>query len=316
MVPSENAPSVLLLRDARMTTTAMYLERALARLSNLKSVYVNQYPDLLDALRLAPGRVRGSLYRTLLRRSLRLDRAADRFDLALVVEPTSLVLVPSEFAAATAYYAIDSHRNFRRHIREDRVAEYDVVFVAQKDFIPRYRSAGCRRVHWLPLAHDPAIHRKLDVPKRRNLVFVGNPWPGTERGRVVERMQASAGMEVHSAYLHDMARIQSEAKIVFNRSLSQDVNMRVFEALGCGSLLLTDRCENGFEELFQPGRDLVVYSSVEEAIELARQYLDAEEGRETIARQGHERALAAHTYDLRASEILRTAIGARAGSAL
>lgn len=51
---------------------------------------------------------------------------------------------------------------------------------------------------------------------------------------------------VGRAYFEELARIYSAARLVFNRSLRSDVNMRVFEALASGSLLLTnDLAENG-----------------------------------------------------------------------
>ena len=51
-----------------------------------------------------------------------------------------------------------------------------------------------------------------------------------------------------------MARIYSASRIVFNRSIKDDVNMRVFEALASGSLLLTnDLAANGQAELFRDG---------------------------------------------------------------
>lgn len=310
MTPSSDAaPTVLLLRDSTMYTTALFLERALAPLCNLKTVYVNQFPDLLKAVHAVPRSLGTRAFEALLGRSIRFDRAYRHADLVLLVEPAVLGFVPSAFGATTAFYAIDSHRMFARHVGRDRVAEFDHLFVAQKDFLPRYEAAGCRRVHWLPLAHDPAIHRPLGLPKRRGIVFVGNPWPGTERGQVIERMRREADMEVAWAYQLDMVRAFNEARIVFNRSLSGDVNMRVFEALGCGAFLLTDRCANGFEELFRVGEELVGYGSVDEALELTRHYLASDADREAIAARGHARAVADHTYDARARAILREALG-------
>ena len=47
-----------------------------------------------------------------------------------------------------------------------------------------------------------------------------------------------------------MGRIYSESKIVLNASINGDLNMRVFEALTSGALLVTDRIENGLDTLF------------------------------------------------------------------
>ncbi len=43
-----------------------------------------------------------------------------------------------------------------------------------------------------------------------------------------------------------MAQTYSAARLAFNRSIKNDVNMRVFEAVACGSLLVTnDLAANG-----------------------------------------------------------------------
>ena len=56
-------------------------------------------------------------------------------------------------------------------------------------------------------------------------------------------------MFVGRAYFDEMARAYSAARLAFNRSVKNDVNMRVFEAVACGSLLLTnDLADNGQAE--------------------------------------------------------------------
>jgi spore maturation protein CgeB len=58
-----------------------------------------------------------------------------------------------------------------------------------------------------------------------------------------------------------MAETYSASRIVFNRSIRDDLNMRVFEALACGSMLLTNALppESGQEELFVDGTHLATY---------------------------------------------------------
>jgi len=310
---SEHCPNVLLLRDPTSYGSATYLQRALETLCNLKAVHTLP-PQVMYAFRKMPFRLRRTLLRGFVRASTASDLAFPQVDLLLVVDPLRLGAVPDGLAGCTAYYAIDSHIAFQEHVERARVADYDFVFVAQKDDIPRYRSAGCRHVEWLPHAFDPAIHRKIPVEKTRNVTFVGRLWKGTEpwakdRWDVLRALQERMGLEIHTTFLHDLARIHSQSKIVFNRSLRGDLNMRVFEALGCGAFLLTDQIGNGMGELFADRVHLATYRTAEEAIEIAQYFLSCQEERETIALQGHRHVHAQHTYRHRSAALLKTCLG-------
>ena len=85
-------------------------------------------------------------------------------------------------------------------------------------------------------------------------------------------------------FFEEMAQTYSASRTVFNRSIRNDVNMRVFEALACGSLLLTnDLRDNGEAELFQDDVHLATYTCPEELLDKARFYLRHGRARERIA---------------------------------
>jgi spore maturation protein CgeB len=62
-------------------------------------------------------------------------------------------------------------------------------------------------------------------------------------------------------------------------------NMRCFEALGSGSLLLTD--EGNYPEGMSDGRTMVTYDSAEHAVSQVKMLLDNPEQLSSIARAGH-----------------------------
>ena len=102
-----------------------------------------------------------------------------------------------------------------------------------------------------------------------------------------------------------MARTYSAARIAFNRSIRNDVNMRVFEAVACGSLLMTnDLSDNGLAELFRDGVHLATYREPEDLIDKLAYYLEREPIRERIAAAGRAEAIAKHTYAHRMKTIL------------
>ena len=115
-------------------------------------------------------------------------------------------------------------------------------------------------------------------------------------------------MFIGNAYFEEMARVYSASRIVFNRSIKDDVNMRVFEALASGSLLLTnDLAANGQAELFHDGVHLATYSDMEEMLDKVTYYRRHESLREKIAAAGAAEVLAKHTYRHRMETVLEYA---------
>jgi GT2 family glycosyltransferase/tetratricopeptide (TPR) repeat protein/2-polyprenyl-3-methyl-5-hydroxy-6-metoxy-1,4-benzoquinol methylase len=202
-----------------------------------------------------------------------------------------------------AWWAIDTHLNFdwcRDHSRA-----YDHVFAAQRDGAEQLRREGIRSARWLPLACDPVIHRRQEVTKEFDLCFIGNLFPGPRQELIDLLRQHHPRMHVGRCYFEEMARAYSSSRLVFNRSIRNDINMRVFEAVSCGSLLLTnDLCDNGQEELFRDGVHLATYRDAAELLEKASFYLRQEEIREGIAAAGREHTLAHHTYRQRMETLL------------
>ena len=80
-------------------------------------------------------------------------------------------------------------------------------------------------------------------------------------------------------------------------------NMRLFEATGVGTLLVTDWKEN-LHEMFEPGKEVVAYRTPEECAELIRYYLEHDDEREAIACAGQQRTLREHTYYQRMEELV------------
>jgi len=295
-------PWVLLVRDDSFMSTSMYMERALQRECNLISIRLSD--ETYHILRWAINKFRRKTLDFLLNKIFQLEvrPPLPHVDLILVVDPVRRKLDFSRLDATTAYYAIDTHTAFQEHVRFANVRDYDYVFVAQKDHVSKYIEAGCNKVYWLPLACDPEIHRRHHLPVEYDLCFVGKIW--RNRDRITKELKKNFKVFVGRAYLHDMARIYSQSKMVLNISYKGDLNMRIFEAMSCGRLLLTNRIQNGLEELFRNEKHLVIYENMEDLFEKVRYYLKEEREREKIALSGQKEVQAKHTYRHRVKRIL------------
>jgi glycosyltransferase involved in cell wall biosynthesis len=88
----------------------------------------------------------------------------------------------------------------------------------------------------------------------------------------------------------DYYEVLSSAKIVLNGSIDMPSadrgNMRCFEALGSGSLLLTD--EGNYPDGMSDGRTMVTYRSAEHAVRQVKTLLENPEQLTGIARAGHD----------------------------
>lgn len=80
-------------------------------------------------------------------------------------------------------------------------------------------------------------------------------------------------------------------------------NLRLFEATGVGTLLITDWKEN-LHEMFEPGKEVIAYRTPGECAELIRYYLEHQDECRKIARAGQQRTLREHTYYQRVQELL------------
>jgi len=84
----------------------------------------------------------------------------------------------------------------------------------------------------------------------------------------------------------------------------QTANMRLFEATGTGSFLLTEYYEN-LQDYFQPGVEIETFKDENELIEKIYYYLDNPEKRKAIASRGQKRCLSEYSMGKRALEFNR-----------
>ena len=237
-----------------------------------------------------------------------LPQQADRiprqgFDLYLCIDDGLRYRLPAELRPS-AWWVIDTHLDAAW--AEEKGRDFDWLFAAQLDGAERLCNAGLPAV-WLPLACDPAIHRPHSLPKRWDIGFVGRVSPGPRQELLEFISREFPDSFVGQAYFDELAKIYSQARIGFNRSVKNDVNMRVFETLGCGTLLLTnDLRDNRQDELLIPDRHLVTYGGNEELLDKLRFYLAHAEIRDQIAQAGHAEVLARHTYLHRMKSLLET----------
>lgn len=203
---------------------------------------------------------------------------------------------------------------------------YDLILTSFPHFVPRFRAMGIAS-EYFRIGFEPAVLQRVGGEERGlPCSFVGGLSPAHVRGTaMLEELARQTPIEFfgYGAELlppgspirerhHgevwgiDMYRKLAQSQITVNRHIdvaeNNANNMRLFEATGCGAMLLTDAKDN-LGELFDVGTEVVTYRSAGEAVEMIKHYLAHPEEREKIARAGQARTLAQHSYQSRMSEL-------------
>ena len=230
-------------------------------------------------------------------------------DLLLFIEGGTMRLLPmglEKLECITAWYAIDSHTDYKKHLYLSRL--FDVTFVAQKEYLDKMMEDGVRRAHWLPLACEPSIYPSETLPRQWDIAYVGSSDPSVHpvRHQLLDALSKSfPKMWRGRATVQEMGKIYSQARLVFNKSLNNDVNMRFFEAMGSGAVLLTDSVSNnGVDELFQKNEHYFEYHDEEELLELAKKLLANPGQLEKLGLASKAWVLQHHTYAQRAQNCI------------
>ena len=201
----------------------------------------------------------------------------------------------------------------------------DLIFSSFPHFIEDFRRQGIT-AYYQPLAFEPGIVRTLSTEERSHAVtFVGGLSPAhKERQLFVASLAKLVPLEcwgydldtlrasgVEQTRLHgevwgvDMFSTLRRSQITINHHIdvSQTYanNMRLFEATGCGALLVTDHKDN-LHDLFTIGEEVIAYRSLEECAELVRYYLTHQEEARRIADRGQARTFRDHTYAKRMAQ--------------
>jgi hypothetical protein len=127
------------------------------------------------------------------------------------------------------------------------------------------------------------LPRSLPASSPLHRCFQGEVW-GAEMYQVLRRSRITVNSHI------DMAG-------------SEAGNMRLFEATGAGTFLLTDFKEN-LHTLFEPDREVAVWRTIDDCLAAIERYIGDDEARATVARAGQARTFAQHTFANRVREIL------------
>lgn len=106
-------------------------------------------------------------------------------------------------------------------------------------------------------------------------------------------------------YYTEMHKVFQCSKINLNptlRCIQSGIPLRALDIMGCGGFLLSNY-QPELAEYFKDGEDLILYTSLEDAVEKALYYLDKEDLRREISARGRQTVFTHFSYEKQLSEL-------------
>lgn len=200
-----------------------------------------------------------------------------------------------------AAYCIDSSLNEFWHIPLTKL--FDFVYVDQLASVSKFRRNGVQAT-WLPLCAAKSDFRPA-ADKKHLITFVGRVTPHRiKRTNLIQYIKQNFPINV----VHDISRaamldVFAASWIVLNENFFSGLNLRFFQALASGALLLTERHGYGVNFHFQEGKHYVGYSP-SDVIATIKSIERSRDAHAPIALRGQEECGRRHTSADRARTVL------------
>jgi len=230
-------------------------------------------------------------------------------------------------------YTISRGFKFNYYEKAD-LSEYDAFFSNSKGSIPDIEQLGARNVYPLYYGIDPDLASPMEIEQDIDISFFGygsdfrEEWmeklitiPSQEMPEVKFAV-AGGGFNIDLGKAEVMGDLSysewryfaCRSKINLNitrwshTSVYASSTSRPFELASFGSCIVSQPY-NGIEEWFEPGKELVIANSSQEAINIYNTLLNSPDKRRALAEKARLRVLKEHTYKHRAGQLIETVRG-------
>jgi spore maturation protein CgeB len=204
---------------------------------------------------------------------------------------------------------------------------YDLIVSSLPNMVHYFRAAGARAEN-SPLAFDPRVLERIPYPVKRDIdvSFVGSlSADHRARLRLIEALAQRVPLKVWGSGVGElpasspvracfqgeawgtgMYGVLSRSRITINHHIDlangYSNNMRLYEATGCGALMIVDEGRN-LADIFEPGQEVITYSSTQECVDAVERMLADGAACAEIAAAAQRRTLTEHTYRRRTLEL-------------
>ena len=243
-------------------------------------------------------------------------------------EPDTILIFKGELISTqTLKFISDNYKmslfygdalRYKNSTLKGRLGYFKSVF-SQGTQLDEFKKLGAQKVVTIPFACEPSFHKYLNLPKIYPIVFIGTFYP--ERYSILNKLERKNSLNVFGNHwilkpgqVNDPVYGENYVKTINSSLISLNIhnksdfvidgpNMKTFEILGCGSLLVTDKV-NSMGKYFSKSQ-YESYGDIEELNEIVEYFIDNPEEAKEIGIKAREQCLLKHTYSIRAKEVLK-----------
>jgi len=218
----------------------------------------------------------------------------ESFDLIINLENyDSSMWVPdlSQVNTVKFLWSIDAHvRGEEPYLNEYNAGKYHILLHSTKDYVNEDFKV------WFPNSFDDTLIYQKNIEKKWDVGFCGSL---LNRHEYIELLSSKYNFRYDNFVIGDsMVNSINSYKIHWNRNISNDINYRSFETIGCGIPLVTNY-NYQYEELgFIDGVNVMMYRDTDELISKINLLLSDESLRKSIGNSSLELSRN-HTYEKR-----------------
>jgi hypothetical protein len=169
---------------------------------------------------------------------------------------------------------------------EAKLGHCDFVFCSAQ-YVADLAKGYCPNSYRVQGGYDSKVHYPIDVPKKRDAVFIGDLKGKVHDYRIKYKKEVNFEV-VTGVYNKNHSRVVSESRINLGFSLGRSTSNRIYKLMAARGFVLTMPWE-GMEKDFGIGIHLDIFSTPEQLQHKIDFYLADPWLREKIANQGYEK---------------------------
>ena len=197
------------------------------------------------------------------------------------------------------YWSIDSHLVLMNHVTTVTKNKIDIVLNSIESHQGNFKQS---KTFYFPNSYPSDLISPIDDISKD--VFLGFCGSLLNREYILSKLENKFNLKRDIWRLGDeMVKTINGYKIHFNQTLSNDINYRVFETMGCNTLMITNNTEN-INTFFSDMENIVVYNNENELFEKLKLLSSNNDLITKISNSGYQLVKNKHTYDNRVDVLL------------